>query len=103
MLVEIRANLEAEKQRAVEEVRRSMEQQLAEVRRQMERQMTERISDVRRQMETEKQRAIEETKKKQWCANCGKEALFFCCWNTSYCDYPCQVCENYCFTFCVVF
>ena len=24
------------------------------------------------------------------CANCGKEAMFYCCWNTSYCDYPCQ-------------
>ncbi|XP_047477178.1 protein kinase C-binding protein 1-like isoform X3 [Penaeus chinensis] len=90
MLVEMRANLEAEKQRAVEEVRRQMEQQMVEARRQMERQMVERLAEVRRQMEAEKQRAVEETKKKQWCANCGKEALFFCCWNTSYCDYPCQ-------------
>ena len=24
------------------------------------------------------------------CSNCGKEAVFYCCWNTSYCDYPCQ-------------
>lgn len=24
------------------------------------------------------------------CAFCGKEAIFYCCWNTSYCDYPCQ-------------
>ena len=24
------------------------------------------------------------------CAMCGKEAIFYCCWNTSYCDYPCQ-------------
>jgi hypothetical protein len=24
------------------------------------------------------------------CANCSKEAQFYCCWNTSYCDYPCQ-------------
>jgi len=38
----------------------------------------------------EKQKAITETKKKQWCANCSKEAIFYCCWNTSYCDYPCQ-------------
>ncbi|XP_069960221.1 MYND-type zinc finger-containing chromatin reader ZMYND8-like isoform X4 [Cherax quadricarinatus] len=90
MLVEMRANLEAEKQRAVEEVKRQMEQQMMEGRRQMERQMVERLAEVRRQMEAEKQRAVEETKKKQWCANCGKEALFFCCWNTSYCDYPCQ-------------
>ncbi|XP_071531860.1 uncharacterized protein Zmynd8 isoform X3 [Panulirus ornatus] len=90
MLVEMRANLEAEKQRAVDEVKRQMEQQMLEARRQMERQMVERLAEVRRQMEAEKQRAVEETKKKQWCANCGKEALFFCCWNTSYCDYPCQ-------------
>ncbi|XP_045599040.2 uncharacterized protein [Procambarus clarkii] len=90
MLVEMRANLEAEKQRAVDDVKRQMEQQMMEGRRQMERQMVERLAEVRRQLEAEKQRAVEETKKKQWCANCGKEALFFCCWNTSYCDYPCQ-------------
>ncbi|XP_043205125.1 protein kinase C-binding protein 1-like isoform X2 [Amphibalanus amphitrite] len=36
------------------------------------------------------EKRIAETKKKQWCANCGKEAIFYCCWNTSYCDFPCQ-------------
>ncbi|RXG72985.1 Cell division cycle-associated protein 7 [Armadillidium vulgare] len=90
MLVEMRANLEAEKQRAIEDVRRQMEQKLSELRRQMEMQLGEKLTEVKRQADIEKQRAIEETKKKQWCANCGKEALFFCCWNTSYCDYPCQ-------------
>jgi len=59
------------------------------------------IAETIRQCELEKQRAVEETKKKQWCTNCGKEALFYCCWNTSYCDYPCQVmwdsvCQCYC-------
>ncbi|KAA0199574.1 hypothetical protein HAZT_HAZT004156 [Hyalella azteca] len=72
-------------------MRRSMEQQQVEIRRQMERRLSEKISEVKRQCDVEKQRAVEDTKKKQWCANCGKEALFFCCWNTSYCDYPCQV------------
>ncbi len=24
------------------------------------------------------------------CANCGKEAIYYCCWNTSYCDEECQ-------------
>ncbi|XP_053382290.1 protein kinase C-binding protein 1-like isoform X1 [Mercenaria mercenaria] len=38
----------------------------------------------------EKELAVKEAKKKQWCAQCGKEAIFYCCWNTSYCDYPCQ-------------
>lgn len=48
------------------------------------------VSEVKKQMEVEKQQAVDETKKKQWCANCKKEAIFYCCWNTSYCDYPCQ-------------
>lgn len=24
------------------------------------------------------------------CSNCGKEAFYYCCWNTSYCDQVCQ-------------
>ncbi len=24
------------------------------------------------------------------CANCGKESIYYCCWNTSYCDENCQ-------------
>ncbi|KAL4218002.1 Protein kinase C-binding protein 1 [Mactra antiquata] len=36
------------------------------------------------------EKAIKDVKKKQWCAQCGKESIFYCCWNTSYCDYPCQ-------------
>lgn len=48
------------------------------------------INDTRKQCEVERLQAIEQTKKKQWCASCGKEAQFYCCWNTSYCDYPCQ-------------
>lgn len=63
---------------------------LLEMRNSMESEKQRAIADVRRQCEAEKQKAIEETKKKQWCAFCGKEAIFYCCWNTSYCDYPCQ-------------
>ncbi|XP_033121643.1 protein kinase C-binding protein 1-like isoform X2 [Anneissia japonica] len=48
------------------------------------------LETLKKQMEAEKQTAIDLTKKKQWCANCEKEAVFYCCWNTSYCDYPCQ-------------
>ncbi|XP_046479068.1 MYND-type zinc finger-containing chromatin reader ZMYND8 isoform X1 [Neodiprion pinetum] len=63
-LREMRASLEAERYRAIEETKREAEE--------------------------EKLRSIEETKRKQWCALCGNEALFYCCWNTAYCDYPCQ-------------
>lgn len=64
ILREMKASLEAERLRAIEETRREAEE--------------------------EKLRCIEEIKRKQWCAMCGREALFYCCWNTAYCDYPCQ-------------
>lgn len=48
------------------------------------------LGELKTQLESQHLKVISETKRKQWCANCGKEALFYCCWNTSYCDYPCQ-------------
>ncbi|CAH1775641.1 unnamed protein product [Owenia fusiformis] len=63
-IIEMRANLENDKQRS--------------------------LNNMRSMFDKELEQAVEETKKKQWCANCGKEAIFYCCWNTSYCDYPCQ-------------
>ncbi|XP_058823136.1 MYND-type zinc finger-containing chromatin reader Zmynd8-like isoform X3 [Topomyia yanbarensis] len=63
---------------------------LCEMRKNMDLEKARIINEVRKQCEIERIRAVEEAKKKQWCINCGKEALFYCCWNTSYCDYPCQ-------------
>uniref|UniRef100_A0A1L8DN42 Putative kinase c-binding protein 1 n=1 Tax=Nyssomyia neivai TaxID=330878 RepID=A0A1L8DN42_9DIPT len=63
---------------------------LCEMKNSIELEKTRVINETRKQCEIERIRAIEETKKKQWCVNCGKEAQFYCCWNTSYCDYPCQ-------------
>ena len=48
------------------------------------------LMDARVQSEINKEWVILETKKKQWCAACGREATFNCCWNTSYCDRRCQ-------------
>lgn len=63
---------------------------MAEMRQSLEQERERLVSEVKKQTEVEKQQAVDETKKKQWCANCRKEAIFYCCWNTSYCDYPCQ-------------
>ncbi|GAB6019225.1 Protein kinase C-binding protein 1 [Chamberlinius hualienensis] len=63
---------------------------LLEMRNSMEYEKQRAIAEVISQCQLEKQRAIEETKRKQWCAFCGKEALYYCCWNTSYCDHSCQ-------------
>nr|CAI5841505.1 unnamed protein product [Callosobruchus analis] len=48
------------------------------------------IDETRAACEAETIKRVELAKSKQWCANCSKEAQFYCCWNTSYCDYPCQ-------------
>ncbi|XP_060518112.1 MYND-type zinc finger-containing chromatin reader Zmynd8 [Cylas formicarius] len=48
------------------------------------------IQETREACEAETVKRIEDAKSKQWCASCSKEAQFYCCWNTSYCDYPCQ-------------
>ncbi|KRT80953.1 PHD finger motif containing protein [Oryctes borbonicus] len=48
------------------------------------------IEETKAACEAETIKRVEEAKLKQWCANCMKEAQFYCCWNTSYCDYPCQ-------------
>jgi protein kinase C-binding protein 1 len=63
---------------------------ISEMRKSLENERGRLVNDIRKQCELERIRAVEETKKKQWCTNCGKEAQFHCCWNTSYCDYPCQ-------------
>ena len=46
--------------------------------------------ELKDRMEQEKARMIDEVKRKQWCSYCAKEAIFYCCWNTSYCSPDCQ-------------
>ncbi|XP_041360637.1 protein kinase C-binding protein 1-like isoform X2 [Gigantopelta aegis] len=46
--------------------------------------------ELKRIFDQEKEACVAAAKKKQWCANCSKEAIYYCCWNTSYCDYACQ-------------
>uniref|UniRef100_A0A674AAU3 Zinc finger MYND-type containing 8 n=1 Tax=Salmo trutta TaxID=8032 RepID=A0A674AAU3_SALTR len=77
-------------QQELSEMKHNLELTMAEMRQSLEQERERLMAEVKKQMEVEKQQAVDETKKKQWCANCKKEAIFYCCWNTSYCDYPCQ-------------
>ncbi|XP_028667464.2 protein kinase C-binding protein 1 isoform X1 [Erpetoichthys calabaricus] len=77
-------------QQELSEMKHNLELTMAEMRQSLEQERDRLIAEVKKQMELEKQQVVDETKKKQWCANCKKEAIFYCCWNTSYCDYPCQ-------------
>ncbi|TTE51860.1 Protein kinase C-binding protein 1 [Bagarius yarrelli] len=77
-------------QQELSEMKHNLELTMAEMRQSLEQERERLVFEVKKQMEVEKQQAVDKTKKKQWCANCKKEAIFYCCWNTSYCDYPCQ-------------
>lgn len=87
--------LELEKERAgrvkdIAELKANSDRLLAEMKKSMEKERMRAINETRKQCEMERIRSVEDTKKKLWCANCGKEALFYCCWNTSYCNHTCQ-------------
>lgn len=74
----------------IAELKRTSDLMLCEMRKSMENEKNRLAIEIRKQCEMERLRSVEETKRKQWCANCFREANFYCCWNTSYCDYPCQ-------------
>ncbi|XP_016949050.1 protein kinase C-binding protein 1 [Drosophila biarmipes] len=77
-------------ERQINDVHRTSEMMIAEMRKTLEQDHKRVICELRQQNAIEQMRAVEEAKKKQWCANCMREAQLYCCWNTSYCDYPCQ-------------
>lgn len=73
------AELKANTDRILSEMKKSMEKERARI-----------VSDTRKQCELERIRSVDDAKRKQWCTVCLKEAQFYCCWNTSYCNYNCQ-------------
>ncbi|XP_014472870.1 PREDICTED: protein kinase C-binding protein 1 isoform X2 [Dinoponera quadriceps] len=77
-------------QQQMAELKHNADRTMREMRASMEAEKLRSVQEARREVEEDKMRCIEETKRKQWCAKCGQEALFYCCWNTAYCDYPCQ-------------
>ncbi|XP_034485361.1 protein kinase C-binding protein 1 isoform X2 [Drosophila innubila] len=77
-------------ERQLADMQRSTDLMIAEMRKTMEQENKRVISELRQHSTLERMRAVEDAKKKQWCANCMREAQLYCCWNTSYCDYPCQ-------------
>ncbi|KYB27503.1 MYND-type zinc finger-containing chromatin reader ZMYND8 isoform X1 [Tribolium castaneum] len=72
------------------EIRRNVSIVLKDIQKSVVEERERIINETKANCEMEMMKRVEEAKSKQWCANCSKEAQFYCCWNTSYCDYPCQ-------------
>ncbi|XP_064652120.1 MYND-type zinc finger-containing chromatin reader ZMYND8-like isoform X2 [Lineus longissimus] len=72
------------------ELKHNFELAMKEVTSNLNQERNKAIAETKKACEEAAKKELEEAKKKQWCAQCGKEAIFYCCWNTSYCDFPCQ-------------
>ncbi|XP_039765554.1 uncharacterized protein LOC120637676 isoform X2 [Pararge aegeria] len=77
-------------QQEVNEMKHTHELLITEMRVAFEKEKARTVSEMRRVAQVELEAAVKSAKTKQWCANCNQEAQFYCCWNTSYCDYSCQ-------------
>ncbi|KAL5013388.1 hypothetical protein ScPMuIL_007658 [Solemya velum] len=82
--------LKWEHQQELDELRHNFQLTLAEMKACWDAEKIRLSFELKNLCQKERENAVQDTKKKQWCANCGKEAIFYCCWNTSYCNYPCQ-------------
>ncbi|CAL9688534.1 unnamed protein product [Knipowitschia caucasica] len=89
-LEKLRAEMEEEKRQAVSKalsgVQAEMERKCKQVK---DKSKEELVEEVKKLVSQHKQ-LISQTKKKQWCYNCEEEAMYHCCWNTSYCSIKCQ-------------
>lgn len=82
--------IKSEHSKEMSEIKITTDVILNEMRKSFEHEKYRIINEIRMQCEIERIRSIEETKKTQWCCVCGREATFYCCWNTSYCDINCN-------------
>lgn len=78
------------RQKEVADLKVNFDRMLTEMKKSTEKDRQRVINEIRKQCELERIRSVEDAKRKQWCANCLKEAQFYCCWNTSYCNHVCQ-------------
>ncbi|KAL3832661.1 hypothetical protein ACJMK2_024284 [Sinanodonta woodiana] len=86
----LQRDFEEDKQQAVSRAMGKLQQELEKVRRQTEEKCKEQYMEEMKKLAQKHKEAISGTKKKQWCYNCEEEAMYHCCWNTSYCSVKCQ-------------
>uniref|UniRef100_A0A3P8VFV3 Zinc finger, MYND-type containing 11 n=1 Tax=Cynoglossus semilaevis TaxID=244447 RepID=A0A3P8VFV3_CYNSE len=89
-LEKLRAEMEEEKRQAVNKAVSSAQAEMERKCKQVKEKCKEELVEEVKKLVAQHKQLISQTKKKQWCYNCEEEAMYHCCWNTSYCSIKCQ-------------
>ncbi|XP_064188737.1 zinc finger MYND domain-containing protein 11-like isoform X3 [Anguilla rostrata] len=89
-LEKLRTEMEEEKRQAVTKAVSSVQAEMERKCKQVKEKCKEELVEEVKKMVSQHKQLISQTKKKQWCYNCEEEAMYHCCWNTSYCSIKCQ-------------
>ncbi|XP_053294256.1 zinc finger MYND domain-containing protein 11 isoform X5 [Pleuronectes platessa] len=89
-LEKLRAEMEEEKRQAVTKAVAGSQAEMERKCKQVKEKCKEELVEEVKKLVAQHKQLISQTKKKQWCYNCEEEAMYHCCWNTSYCSIKCQ-------------
>uniref|UniRef100_A0A2D4I0M3 MYND-type domain-containing protein n=3 Tax=Micrurus TaxID=8634 RepID=A0A2D4I0M3_MICLE len=87
---QLRSEMEEEKRQAVNRAIANMQTECDRKTKQVKEKCKEEFLEEVKKLASQHKQLISQTKKKQWCYNCEEEAMYHCCWNTSYCSIKCQ-------------
>ncbi|XP_026507800.1 zinc finger MYND domain-containing protein 11 isoform X7 [Trachemys scripta elegans] len=86
----LRTEMEEDKRQAVNKAVANMQGEMDRKCKQVKEKCKEEFVEEIKKLAGQHKQLISQTKKKQWCYNCEEEAMYHCCWNTSYCSIKCQ-------------
>ncbi|KAM6919469.1 zinc finger MYND domain-containing protein 11 isoform 5-T5 [Lycodopsis pacificus] len=89
-LEKLRAEMEEEKRQAVGKAVAGAQAEMERKCKQVKEKCKEELVEEVKKVVAQNKQLVSQTKKKQWCYNCEEEAMYHCCWNTSYCSIKCQ-------------
>uniref|UniRef100_A0AAQ4Q9J6 Zinc finger MYND-type containing 11 n=1 Tax=Gasterosteus aculeatus aculeatus TaxID=481459 RepID=A0AAQ4Q9J6_GASAC len=89
-LEKLRAEMEEEKRQAVSKAVAGAQAEMERKCKQVKEKCKEELVEEVKKVVAQNKQLMSQTKKKQWCYNCEEEAMYHCCWNTSYCSIKCQ-------------
>ncbi|KAH7680083.1 MYND finger family protein [Aphelenchoides avenae] len=94
MLVEITEKLHqeflADQQKIRTDLLTQFKDELDQMRNEIEAKYNDTLREELAKVAERQRKEISTVKKKQWCWQCESEAIYHCCWNTSYCSVECQ-------------